>query len=78
MNDNVWCLSHPSCVCYLSHPENASAPVMRHQYEHGFGPTQRTLVEMRKKAMAAEDVSEYPQDFKRHPKVSSAAGLAFR
>ena len=53
-------------------PENETGGGMRHRYmvdERGMGPTQRMLVEMRKKAEAAEDVGEYPQDFKRHPKV---------
>ncbi|XP_076456214.1 sperm-associated antigen 16 protein-like isoform X2 [Babylonia areolata] len=38
--------------------------------ERGMGPTQRTLLEMRKRVESSQDVGEYPKDFKRHPKDS--------
>ncbi|KAL8588698.1 hypothetical protein ACOMHN_046470 [Nucella lapillus] len=38
--------------------------------ERGMGPTQRTLLEIRKKMEDARDVAEYPREFKRHPRDS--------
>lgn len=38
--------------------------------DRGMGPTQRALLEARKKADINKDVATIPENFKRHPKVS--------